>query len=188
MSSKSVSQPSLARLMPTDLSLFKCPASMWCSAFTRSPGGNPPQPMPRKKQASRKNDVHSMFHSLGPRPSHLSCLHLGPTVTLSASVSGPHCSYGLRFVSWCHLTTCISCCHQIHDKSIFRKGGISGLQFKAGYTAHHGGWQKEQEASGHTVATVSKDRQTVSGARLENFKACPRGPVPPVRLCLLKAP
>lgn len=36
--------------------------------------------------------------------------------------------------------------------------------------AYHGGrgWQQEQEASGHTMPTVSKERQTGSRARLEN--------------------
>lgn len=36
--------------------------------------------------------------------------------------------------------------------------------------AYHGGrgWQQKQEASGHTMPTVSKERQTGSRARLEN--------------------
>lgn len=158
MSSKSVSQPTLARLMPTDRSLFKCSASMWCSAFTRSPGGSPPPPLPRKKQASRKNCVHSMVHSLGPRPSYLSCFHLGPTMTLSASESGPHCFYGLHFISWCHLSMCISCCHQIHGKSIFRKGGISGLQFKAGYSPSW--WMAEGTGGFWSHHAYSQQRKT----------------------------
>lgn len=160
-----MSQPSPARRVQTDCSLSVSRINVMLSIYLFSVRQPYPCPLPRKNQASRKNYVHSNVPlSLSPPftlqlPPPGSMSHGDPSATSSC----PHCSCRLHFVSLCCLTMCIDCCHQMHGKSIFRKGGISGVQFKAGYSLSW--WKRMAEGQKLLVTpclqSAKRDRREV---------------------------